>query len=90
MMQAIASIYDRVIGVRLLQWLPVSDEQTAYQRGKSTAFHVLTIRIIIELAKKLKMVVYFGFFDIQKAFDHVSRFKLLEKLVKQVHICYML
>ena len=71
-----------IIGVRLSQWLPVSDEQTAYQRGKSTAFHILTIRIIIELAKKLNTTIYLGFFDIQKAFDHVLRFKMLQKLVK--------
>ena len=48
MMQAIACIYDRIIGARLLQWLTVSDEQTTYQRGKSTAFHILSIRIIID------------------------------------------
>ena len=80
MMQAIACIYDRIIGIRLLQWLPVSDEQTAYQRGKSTVFHKLTIRIIVELAMKLKTTIYLVFFDIQKAFDHVSRFKMLNAL----------
>ena len=82
MMQAVACVYDRILGMRLLQWLPVSDEQTAYQKGKSTALHILTIRVISQLAKKLNITVYLGFFDIQKAFDHVSRFKMLQKLVK--------
>ena len=38
MMQAIACIYDRIIGVHLLQWLPVRDEQTTYQQGIKYCF----------------------------------------------------
>lgn len=81
MMKSIACLYDRVINCRLLSWIRVSDEQTAYQKGKSILIHLFTMRLLIELAKSCNITLYIGFFDIAKAFDHVSRYLLLKKLV---------
>ena len=60
MMSAIASLFDRLIAARLDLWLPISDEQSAYQKGKSTMNHIFTLRLIIEIAKKCDKPVYIG------------------------------
>ena len=39
------------------------------------------MRLLIELAKAHNVTLYIGFFDIAKAFDHVSRLLLLKRLV---------
>ena len=82
MMKALACLYDRVITNRLKLWLPINDDQTAFQKFKSTLIHIFTLRILIELAKKLDKTLYIGSVDIAKAFDHVPRVLLLKKLVK--------
>ena len=81
MMKSIACLYDRILNTRLLSWIRVSAEQTAYQVGKSILNHLFTVRLLIELAKACDVTLYIGFFDIAKAFDHVSRYLLLKKLV---------
>ena len=81
MMKSLACLYDRIVNTRLLAWIRVSDVQTAYQKGKSILIHLFTVRLLIELAKSCDITLYIGFFDIAKAFDHVSRLLLLKKLV---------
>ena len=81
MMKSIACLYDRIVNTRLLSWIRVSDVQTAYQKGKSILIHLFTMRLLIELAKAHNVTLYIGFFDIAKAFDHVSRLLLLKRLV---------
>ena len=82
MIKALAVLFDRVITKRIESWIGVSDEQTAFQRLKSTLYHIFTIRLLIETAKKKKIKLYIAFFDLEKAFDKVSRYKLLKKLIK--------
>ena len=81
MMKSIACLYDRILNSRLLSWIQTSDEQTAYKKFKSILNHLFTMRLLIELAKACDVTLYIGFFDIAKAFDHVSRYLLLKKLV---------
>ena len=82
MMTSFACVFDRVLDARLDLWLPISDEQSAYQKLKSTLNYIFTLRLLIALAKHYKKPLYIGFFDIAKAFDRVSRLILFKKLVK--------
>ena len=84
MLPSLSVLYDRVITRRLLRWLGVyiHDEQTGFTRRKSTITQSFTLRLLIEMAKKLNITLYIGCFDIQKAFDKVSRFLLFQKLIK--------
>jgi hypothetical protein len=81
-MKTLACLYDRIITNRLKPWLRFHIDQTAFQKGKSTLIHIFTLRILIDLARKLKITLYIGLVDIEKAFDHVPRSLLLRKLVK--------
>ena len=82
MMKTLACLYDRIITNRLKPWLKFDIDQTAFQKGKSTLIHIFTLRILIDVARKLKITLYIASVDIEKAFDHVPRSLLLKKLVK--------
>ena len=81
MLKALAALYDRVITVRLEKWIKICFEQSAFQKFKSALHQLFTIRILIEIAKNTKTSLYIGLFDLEKAFDKVSRLQLLKKLV---------
>ena len=81
MLPAIGALYDRIIANRLQKWIGVESEQTAFQKGKSTLHQLFTLRLLIAIAHHLDMTLYIGFFDIEKAFDKISRLLLLRKLV---------
>ena len=81
MMRAIACLFDRVIAKRLYAWMKIEAEQSAFQKGKSTLLQIFILRLIIEICKKKKVTMYIGFVDLEKAFDKVSRFLLLARLV---------
>ena len=80
-LQAFGVLFDRIITNRFKFWLGVNDEQSAFQKFKSTIHQLFTIRLIIELAKKLNITLYIGLFDLEKAFDKVSRYQMLKKLI---------
>ena len=79
MLPALGVLFDRIIYNRLNAWIGVHDEQSAYRKGKSTLHQLFTIRLLIEIAKKTNTTLYIGLFDLEKAFDKVSRYQLLKK-----------
>ena len=81
MIPALAVLFDRIVTKRLYPWIGVHDEQTVFQKLKSAIHHIFTIRLLTEIAKRTNTTLYIGFFDLEKAFDKVSRYKLLKKLV---------
>ena len=82
MLPSIGVLYDRILSRRLDKWVDVHDEQTGFQKGKSTLTQIFTLRLLIEIARKSNCTIYIGCFDIAKAFDKVSRLLLLQKLIK--------
>ena len=74
-------LYDRILANRLNEWAYISDEQTAFKKGKSTLNHIFTLRILIALCKRYDKPLYIGFFDLSKAFDKVSRILLIKSLI---------
>ena len=83
MLPALGVLYDRIINRRLETWLIklIHDVQSGFQKGKSTLHQIFTIRLIIEISKLTNTTLYIGMFDLAKAFDKVSRLKLLKKLI---------
>ena len=75
-------LYDRIIAKRLLNWARIHPEQSAFQKGKATLNQIFLIRIIISLAKRENITLFIGFFDLEKAFDKISRPLLLKSLIK--------
>ena len=81
MLRALAVLYDRIITNRLELWVCVNAVQSGFQKLKSTLHQIFTIRLLIEIAKLTNTTLYIGMFDLEKAFDKVSRYKLLQKLI---------
>ena len=82
MLKTFACLYDRVITNRLKLWLPFHDNQTAFQKLKSTLLHIFTLRVLIFIVKRKKKKLFIGSMDIEKAFDIVPRLLLLKKLIR--------
>lgn len=82
MQPLLANLYDRILSNRLMRWVKINNEQTAFQKGKSTIDQIFILRIIISLIKANNLTLYIGFFDLSKAFDRVSRYLLLKQLLK--------
>ena len=82
MQPMIANLYDKIITNRLLKWVKINNEQTAFQKGKSTIDHIFLLRLIIALIKHQKKTLYIGFFDLSEAFDRVSCYLMLKSLIK--------
>ena len=80
-MSLLAIIYDKIIANRLIKWLKISYEQSAFQKGKSTTTQLFLLHLIIALAKKNNVTLYIGLFDISKALDKISRLKMLTFLL---------
>ena len=74
MLAALGTLYNRIIANRLRSWSGINYEQSAFQRGKSTIHQLFTIRLLIEIATGTNTTLYIGFFDLEKAFDKVSRY----------------
>ena len=81
MMKAFSILFDRIINNRLTKWIKLHYVQSAFQKLRSTIHQIFTIRLLTEIFKMHKMTLYIGVFDLEKAFDRVSRYKLLKKLV---------
>ena len=82
MQNLLSLLYDRIIATRLIAWAKIHPEQSAFQKGKSTLNQIFLLRVIIGLAKHAKLPLFIGFFDLEKAFDKVSRPLLLKSLIK--------
>ena len=85
MLTALAVLCDGVIANRQTSWMktPIHHIQSAFQKGKSALHQLFTIRLLIAIAKQNNITVYIGLFDLAKAFDKVSRFWLLQKLISK-------
>ena len=63
-------------------WAKIHPGQSAFHKGKSTLNHIFLLRIITALSKQAKLSLFIRFFDLEKAFDKVSRSLLLMSLSK--------
>ena len=73
-------LFDRIIGKRLQLWYRPCREQAGAQKGRDCIEHIMTIRLLIDHAKKSKLKLYILFIDFEKAYDKVKRSKLIELL----------
>ena len=77
---ALAKLYDMVLNARLTKWYKPSQEQAGSQKGRGCEEQILTLRLLIDIARKTGRTLYVCFVDFEKAYDKVDRNKLLAKL----------
>ncbi len=61
-------------------WYVPKYEQAGAQKGRGCEEQILTIRLLIDIARKSKCTLYIAFIDYQKAYDKVNIWKLFRHL----------
>ena len=82
LMDSIAKTYDAVLNRRLNLWFQPDREQAGAQKGRGCTEHLLTLRLLIDLARKKRETLYLVFVDFSKAYDRVPRNAMLEEMEK--------
>ena len=77
---SIAKLYDMVLNSRFIQWYKPRPEQAGAQKGRGCEEQLLTLRLLIDIARKTGRTLYIGFVDFEKAYDKIDRNLLLSKL----------
>ena len=80
----VCKVMERMVNRRLVWWLErrnlLSDIQCGFRRGRSTSDHLVRTDNFIQEAFLLRQNVIGVFFDLEKAYDRVWRYKILKTL----------
>ena len=79
-MDTLAKVYDKLILNRLTLWSSIDKCQAGAQKGRGCIEQIMSLRLLIDLAKYKKTKLYVLFIDFSKAYDKVPRNKLIEYL----------
>ena len=79
-MDTLAKIYDKMILNRLTLWMSIDKCQAGAQKGRGCIEQIMSLRLLIDMAKFKKRKLYILFIDFSKAYDKVPRNKLIEYL----------
>ena len=66
-MPAIGKLYDMILADRFVKWYKPLPEQSVLQSGRGCEEQILTLRLIIDVARKAGYVLYIAFVDYVKA-----------------------
>ena len=80
---ALCKVYDSILNQRFIKWYKPEYEQAGCQVGRGCIEQILTLRLLIDSAKKKGRVLYIVFIDYVKAFDKVNRSTLLTMLARK-------
>jgi len=79
-LSCLCKLYDAILNSRFTLWYSPDVQQAGAQAGRGCAEQILTIRLLIDVARKTKQPLYIAFLDYEKAYDKVDRSVLLHKL----------
>ena len=82
-MIALCKVYDGILNQRFMKWYIPEYEQAGGQSGRGCMEQILTLRLLMDSAKKRGRILYVVFIDYIKAFDKVDRSKLLTMLANK-------
>ena len=77
---ALANLYDLVLSERFNKWYKTKIEQAGAQKGRGCEEQILSVKLLIDIARKTNKPLYVTFVDYVKAYDRVPRYKLMELL----------
>ena len=79
-LSALPKVYDMILSCRFALWYAPRCEQAGAQPRRGCEEQILTLRLLIDIARKTKRQLYITYIDYQKAYDRVDRRKLLQYL----------
>ncbi len=71
-----------VLCSRLRQWFKPFREQAGAQQGRGCVEHIVSLRLLCDMAKRKKLKLFVTFVDFKQAYDRVSRQKLFRVLCR--------
>ena len=77
-MDTLAKVFDVKILDRLKLWYDNDNCQAGTQKGRGCVEQIMSLRLLCDYAVHKKVKLYVLFIDSSKAYDKVSREKLLE------------
>ena len=77
---SMAKLYDMVLSSRLSQWFVPCREQAGSQKGRGCIEHIVTLRLLIDFARRKKQKLFVCFVDFSMAYDRVPRAGLFRML----------
>lgn len=81
-MNSIAKLYDMVLCSRLKQWFRPYREQAGAQEKRGCLEHIVTLRLLCDMAKRKKLTLFVTFVDFSQAYDRVPRHILFRVLCR--------
>jgi hypothetical protein len=82
LMDSVAKVFDMVLNRRLTSWFTPDREQAGAQRRRGCAEHLVTLRLIIDLARHKRKKLYVIYVDFSKAYDRIPRDLMVRKLLE--------
>ena len=79
-LDALYKVYDSILAERFNLWYIPDVEQAGAQAGRGCQEQLLTLRLLIDVARKSKQRLYVVFVDYKTAYDKVNRQLLVDKL----------
>ena len=73
---SVAKLYDMVLCARLTQWFAPHREQAGSQAGRGCTEHLLTLRLLMDVARRKNFKLFITFVDFRRAYDCVPRIDL--------------
>ena len=66
-------VVERIFENRIRQQIDIEDMQFGFMKGKGTTYGIFIVRQMQEKFRAKGKKLYFGFVDLEKAFDRVAR-----------------
>ncbi len=82
-LNSLAKLFDKVLCNRLNWWFRPLREQAGAQRGRGCLEHIVTLRLLVDAAKRKKLKLFVMFIDFSKAYDLIPRSKLFVVLKRK-------
>lgn len=76
----IAKVYDMVLCERLKQWFRPHREQAGGQQKRGCLEHIVSLRLLCDMAKRKRLTLFVTFVDFAQAYDRVPRHVLVRVL----------
>ena len=83
---SIAKLYDMVLSARLYKWFTPYREQAGSQVGRGCLEHIVTLRLLCDVARRKKFKLFVTFVDFSQAYDRVPR-DVLFRVLKRLGCC---
>ena len=80
---SLAKLFDLILSTRLSSWFVPFREQAGSQKDRGCTEHIVTLRLVMDMAKRKKLKLFVTFVDFKMAYDRVPRdvlFMILKRI----------